>query len=54
MGHFVKNKKTFNAYIDRLINLDFDESDESEEHPNDNSVDSAHSLINNSKSDKLN
>lgn len=55
MGHFVRTKKVFNAYLDRLVNLDMTEQDElqSEEHPNDNSI-SSQDLMNNLKSDKFN
>jgi len=56
MGHFVKTKKTFNAYIDRLVNLDFDDADEmlrAEEHLNDNLAGQSLDLMNSLKSPKL-
>lgn len=54
MSHFVKNKKTFNAFIDRLVNLNFDESDssDSDDHPTDDLMRS-NTNSNNIKSDKI-
>jgi len=56
MGHFIKNKKIFNAYLDRLLNLNFEDSDDllqSEEHLNDNSASHPLGSIDTLKSDRL-
>jgi len=47
MGHFVKNKKTFNAFIDRLINLNSELGEtESDDHPCDNIAESSDEIMN--------